>query len=107
VTPTAPAHPGDVLIMYLVGMGKTNPPLETDAPAPGANGGSLAQVVNQPTVTVGGQNAQILFAGLTPGGIGLYQIDFVVPQVSTGTAPVTVMQGTVSANPTTLPVVSP
>jgi uncharacterized protein (TIGR03437 family) len=35
-----------------------------------------------PVVTVGGQNANVYFAGLTPTLAGLYQINFYVPQNS-------------------------
>ena len=56
-------------------------------------------------VLVNNQPAHIQFAGLTPGGIGLYQINFVVPTTATaGSLSLTVSQGGVTANPTTLPV---
>jgi uncharacterized protein (TIGR03437 family) len=59
----------------------------------------------QPTVQVGGQNAQILYAGLTPGGVGLYQIDFVVPaSANAGNLDVEVTQGGVNSNIAKLPV---
>ncbi len=70
-----PARPGETLIMYLVGMGATSPGVGTGLQAPSA----LASVSTPASVTVGGQPAQVSFAGLTPGGIGLYQINFVVP----------------------------
>jgi len=70
-----PAHASETLIMYLVGMGATNPAVGTGQQAPS----TLASVTTAATVTVSGQQAQVVFAGLTPGGIGLYQINFVVP----------------------------
>jgi uncharacterized protein (TIGR03437 family) len=109
VTSSSPAHAGETLIMYLVGMGQTNPKVSSGAASPGANPGEVAATVTvQPTVMVDGQKANVPFAGLTPGGVGLYQIDFTVPSTArAGTLSVTVSQGTVSANPTTLPVVTP
>ena len=54
---------------------------------------------------IGGQTAQVFFAGLTPLAVGLYQINFQVPQgVPSGDAALDVSQGTVSANKTLLPV---
>lgn len=109
VNASSPAHPGETVIMYLVGMGPTNPKVATGTAAPGSNPGeTLAQVATQPVVTVDGQNAAIAFAGLTPGGVGLYQIDFTVPATArAGNLNVAVSQGTVSANTTTLPVTAP
>lgn len=104
-----PAHPGEPVVIYLAGMGATNPPVASGQPAPGLNpGDTLAQAAVQPVVMVNNQTAQILFAGLTPGGIGLYQIDFVVPAgTAAGQAALTVSQGSISANATTLPVAVP
>jgi uncharacterized protein (TIGR03437 family) len=52
---------------------------------------------------VSNQTAHIQFAGLTPGGIGLYQINFVVPpNVTAGSLSLTVSQGAANANATTL-----
>ena len=39
----------------------------------------LAQTKAPVTVTMGGQNAPVSFAGLAPGFVGLYQINAVVP----------------------------
>jgi uncharacterized protein (TIGR03437 family) len=39
-------------------------------------------------VTVNGVAATIDYIGLTPGSVGLYQVNFVVPQVPKGTFPV-------------------
>jgi len=76
-----PARAGESLVMYLTGMGPTNPPVATGAQSPSAQ---PALVVTQPIVTIGGDRAAVLFAGLTPGGIGLYQINFTVPAGSRG-----------------------
>ena len=109
VTQSSPAHPGESLMIYLSGMGATNPPVASGQVAPGAKvGDTLASAVIQPEVEVDGQTAQIEFAGLTPGGVGLYQINFVVPNnVSAGSVQLTVTQQGIAANATTLPVAVP
>ena len=102
VDASRPAKPGEVLIMYLVGMGATNPSVKSGTPAPG---NVLVPATLQPSVSVDGQNVEIAFAGLTPGGIGLFQINFRVPAgARTGTLDVTVNQGGVVSNTTQLPV---
>jgi len=99
-----PAKAGETLIMYLDGMGATNPPVATNTVAPSL---PLAEVINAPTVTVDGNQATIVFAGLTPGGIGLYQIDFTVPaNARSGNLAVAVTQNGTAANATTMPVAS-
>jgi uncharacterized protein (TIGR03437 family) len=83
-TPGFNAHParaGDALVIYAIGMGATNPAVPDGAGAPVA---PLAATVT-PTVTFGGGFAstplpgQVLFSGLTPGFVGLYQINVIVP----------------------------
>jgi len=60
----------------------------------------------QPTVTIDGATARVEYAGLTPGGIGLYQINCQVPSgARTGELPLVVIQRDVAANAVTLPVV--
>jgi uncharacterized protein (TIGR03437 family) len=103
VTSASPAQPGEYLVMYLVGMGATNPGVASGAESPGPP--SLASAIAQPTVTVGSEPSTVLFAGLTPGFVGLYQIDFQVPtNAPSGQLVVTVAQNGVAANPTLLPV---
>src|SRR5207249_814425 len=65
-----PARPGEFLVIYLSGMGATNPVVQSGNPAPGVE--PLARLSPQPTVKIGSQDADILFAGLTPGLVGLY-----------------------------------
>ena len=44
-----------------------------------SSGGVTATVVNAPTLTLNGSSVPVLFAGLTPGLVGLYQINMQVP----------------------------
>ena len=57
-------------------MGATNPSVASGVASPLDR---LAPALAQPTVTIGGRPAPIDFAGLTPGGVGLYQINLRVP----------------------------
>ena len=53
----------------------------------------------QPQVTIDGQVAEVVFSGLTPGRVGLYQIRMVVPErMSAGEVEVVVTQGGAKAN---------
>lgn len=102
VTASSPAHPGETVIVYLVGMGATNPAVASGQPASLT---TLTPAVAQPTVTVDGQGAAVIFAGLTPGSVGLFQIDFTVPaSAPSGSLNVVIAQPGGTANAATLPV---
>jgi hypothetical protein len=66
---TFPAAVGSPIAVYLMGLGAVNPAVATGAPAAGISGVTLPV-----TATIGGVNASVLFAGLAPGYIGLYQV---------------------------------
>jgi len=78
VTGSAPANPGDALILYASGLGQTNP-AQTSTP------GSAALTATLPTITVGGQAATVFFSGY--GGAGIYQVNFTVPKTVQGSVP--------------------
>jgi len=86
ITQSAPAHAGDLIILYATGMG---------AVLPSTSSGQLAQyasqIVNLSTlqVLVNGtalSPSAILYAGLSPGSAGLYQINVQLPS-NTGSNP--------------------
>jgi uncharacterized protein (TIGR03437 family) len=55
------------------------------------------------SLTIDSQSSEISFAGLTPGGVGLYQLNFRVPQnARSGTLDVVFTQEGVKANPAKL-----
>jgi uncharacterized protein (TIGR03118 family) len=79
------AAAGTVVVLYATGLGATDP-LAQD----GARNGSLvlAETVLPVTATVGGQTAQVIYAGSAPGQIaGVQQVEVVVP-TGAGTGPV-------------------
>ena len=71
-----PLRRGDHIAIYLTGLGRTSPAIETGAPAPV---GELISVLTPPVVTLGGVPLPVHFAGLSPGQVGVYQIDAEVP----------------------------
>lgn len=100
VSTSNPAKPGEVLVVYVLGMGATNPAVTSGQQAPSS---PLARVATAPTLTVNGEMAAIAFAGLTPGSIGLYQINFTVPNdTSSGDQDLVLTQNGVASNTTKL-----
>ena len=77
VTLSNPIHHGDTIVIYLTGMGRTNPPVDAGLPAPFD---PLAVVLITPQVELGGVALPLNYAGMTPGQIGLYQINAFVPR---------------------------
>ena len=93
------ANPGDLLSLYAIGLGATNPAL-TAAGIPPAG---IYNTATPPTLTVGGVPAVISFAGLSSFP-SLYQINFTVPTTVQGSVPVVLSIDGVSSNSVTLPV---
>jgi uncharacterized protein (TIGR03437 family) len=78
-----PAKPGDTLVIYAIGFGQTNPPVQTGAASPSSPLAQLSNVIVHfgPRSLFGTSIAQpASFAGLSPGFVGLYQINVQVPQ---------------------------
>jgi uncharacterized protein (TIGR03437 family) len=77
-----PARVGDFLTIWAIGLGPTNPAVGTNVPAPGAE--PLARLTATPTVEFGSTifgtiSATPSFAGLSPGSVGLYQVNVAIP----------------------------
>ncbi|MEO8596869.1 MAG: hypothetical protein ABI759_26350 [Candidatus Solibacter sp.] len=77
VTPTNPVHPGDSIIIWATGLGRTSPAIDSGMPAPSD---PLPSAIIQPTLTLGGTQLDVQYAGLVPGSVGLYQINASVPR---------------------------
>jgi trimeric autotransporter adhesin len=77
ITETSPAMPGEYVVFYAAGMGLTSPAVSSGTASPSIN---LPALLDTPTLTLNGLPVtNILFAGLTPTLVGLYQVDFQVP----------------------------
>jgi len=78
-----PAARGSIVVLYGTGQGASDPDWAEDVLATSP----LPQPVNPVTVTIGGQKADILYAGAAPGMAGLMQINARVPaQIQPGNA---------------------
>jgi uncharacterized protein (TIGR03437 family) len=101
ITSSSPAMPSEIIVLYLTGLGSTanQPATGSAAPVPPTD------PVSAVTLTLNGVASPTLFVGLTPGTVGLYQIDFTVPAGTPGGNQVlTVSQAGVVSNVTILPV---
>lgn len=81
---THPAKIGDpsTLVILATGMGAVNPPVQTGN---NVTDGVVHTCVSTPTVLVGGVKAQVVFAGMTPQFVGVYQINIIIqPGTPTG-----------------------
>ena len=93
VTTGKPAAAGEVILLFATGLGAVSPPVST-----GASATVLTRVTGNVQSRIGGQPAQVLFAGLAPGFAGLYQINVMVPPgTASGDQLVTVSVNGVSA----------
>lgn len=70
-----PARRGAAIIIYANGLGPVDPPVQDGH----ASLDAIRNAVVKPVVTVGGIEAQVLFAGLSPQFPGVNQINIVVP----------------------------
>jgi uncharacterized protein (TIGR03437 family) len=103
ITDASPAQPGEYVVGYLAGLGDTTVPVNTGGAAPPYPGLAWAGV--PPTLTLSGASVPVQFAGLVPGLVGLYQLNFQVP-LDQPDGPVTLVltQSGFASNSTTLPV---
>lgn len=72
--PPAPARPGEVLTIYGVGFG----PVQS-APVSGQIATGTPAILSPVRILFGDTEAQVTYAGLAPGLVGLYQFNVVVP----------------------------
>jgi uncharacterized protein (TIGR03437 family) len=87
---THPAKVGSFVVIWATGLGQMDHPVPTGEATPGS---PLSNALVVPKVTIGGVNAEVSFAGLSPGFVGLAQINVKVPSLSSGVYPVVITQG--------------
>jgi uncharacterized protein (TIGR03437 family) len=96
VTAGKPAQPSEELVAYAVGLGPTSPRVgtgqPTPSPAPAIKTGLAINYDFSPNAApsrglISPSTPTALFAGLSPGSVGLYQMNFVIPSPPGGTLP--------------------
>ena len=101
--PSRPVRRGEFLEAYASGLGPV-----TNAPATGspASGTTISHTTTAATATIGGEEATVIFAGLAPGFVGLYQVNIGVPESapSGGAVELVLTIGGVDSNPVTIAV---
>jgi uncharacterized protein (TIGR03437 family) len=84
---TRAVKPGEFITIYCTGLGAVdNPP----APGTAASDNPLSHTKVTPQVSIGGAPATVSFAGLSPGFVGLYQVNVQIPADAPGGSAVTV-----------------
>jgi uncharacterized protein (TIGR03437 family) len=97
-----PARRGQAVQIYANGLGPVD---HTPATGEPTSAEQLSRTRVNASVTVGGRPAEVLFSGLAPGNVGLYQVNLVVAaDTPTGSQPVVVTIGGVSSKPVNMPV---
>jgi uncharacterized protein (TIGR03437 family) len=101
-----PAKKGSWVVIYANGLGPVEDgktPVSGELTPPATQG--LAHCKYTPGVTIDGKPAEVNFAGLTPTGIGYYQINVKVPDdAQSGNRPVTVNSNGAMAKTVNLPI---
>ncbi|HEY3837081.1 MAG TPA: FG-GAP-like repeat-containing protein [Bryobacteraceae bacterium] len=100
-----PATADTVVQIYCTGLGQVS-----NQPATGASrADQLSLTTNVPAVTIGNLNLQVLFSGLAPGLIGVYQVNVALPPAIPAywkgpAIPVSISIGNISSNTVTMAV---
>jgi uncharacterized protein (TIGR03437 family) len=100
----APAIPGQYVTVYLTGQGAVDPAVPAGTPA---SADPLSRPLAAVDAWIGGQPADIQFAGLAPGFAGLLQVNLKIPAVLSGEQTLDVAIGGIRANTATLSIGAP
>jgi hypothetical protein len=103
ITADSPAKVGEILVMYAVGLGRTTPFVNTGAPSPASPLSTTQQhfslnydfepnAAPSPGLPATSAPSRVptpapLFVGLTPGLVGLYQVNLIIIGPPSGTPP--------------------
>ena len=97
-----PVPRGGVAQVYANALGPVDNTPASGEPTPSER---LAQCRVQPTVIIGGKNAKVLFCGLAPLNVGLYQLNVEIPaDTPTGVQPIVITTNAVSSKSSLLPI---
>jgi uncharacterized protein (TIGR03437 family) len=90
-----PAAANSLITVYLTGQGGVKPTVATGAPAPTD---PAARAVYPVTATIAGQPTAVTFAGLSPGSVGLFQVNLRLPLIASGSYPLEVSVNGITSN---------
>ena len=95
-----PAQRGKAIQIYMIGLGPVSNQPASGEPSPAQ---PLAMTNVTPSVSIGGSAAQVIFSGLTPQNVGLYQVNVIVPNdAPTGNQPLLITVNGINAKTTTV-----
>jgi uncharacterized protein (TIGR03437 family) len=104
VTPDNPARPGEIILLFLTGMGATNPAVATNVPGPSP----AARTVLDPVVGLNNAGMENFGGFYAPTLITAYQVNFrVSPDAQSGNLEINVVVDGVSSQRALLPVQRP
>jgi uncharacterized protein (TIGR03437 family) len=103
VAPANPTSAGQTIVIYCEGLGGVNQAVAAGSASPFD---PPAETRDRVEVTIGGRPARVIFAGLTPGSVGLYQVNVEVPGgvIAGDQAPVVVTMNGVASRVVTISV---
>src|SRR5262249_28313997 len=87
--------PGEIVEIFATGLGPVSVPVADGAPDAGED-----RITSSITLYIGGTFSRVLYAGLAPGFVGLYQINAVVPSNVPSGDDITILIVEQSSSPT-------
>ncbi len=91
----SPVQVGQFITLWVTGQGSVDSPIATGEAAPAD---PIALPLADVRAQIGGQDAQVVFAGMAPGLAGLMQVNLAIPTTAAGQQPVVVTVGGVASN---------
>ena len=99
VSASMPAHAGDTIVLFCLGLGAVNPPVADGGLPAGISSAGAVQML------IGNQAATVSFQVLSPQFPGLYQVAAAVPAgVAGGSVPITISSGGQTSLPIQIPI---
>jgi uncharacterized protein (TIGR03437 family) len=94
-TETNPSPSGTIVIAYLTGQGKLDSALSGGMKAPLE---PVCRPISKVEATIDGQPAEVLFSGMTPGLVGILQVNLRIPDLVSGRHRLLITVGGIESN---------